>query len=427
MLLDKLIKSQLIKNILTLMSGTVIAQGVSILTSPILTRLYSPEDFGILAVYGAIVSLIAVASTGRYELAIVLPEKEEDSINIIALSLIISFLLSLLTLIIIIAFSKEIIYYFELDVLNIWIYTIPIPIFLTGIYQSFNYWLNRNKKFKDLAKIKVSQSLLVTAMNLYFGFLGLAGDGQILSSLIGQFIATLIIIKIVFDSDKDKMKNISWNLIKENAIKYKDFPKINLLHSFIDILQTSTITLFMSNMFSSYSLGLYSFSRRILKVPTELISSSISDVYYQKISDVYNNKEDLYELVKTTILRLSIIFFPIFIIGGIFLPQIFKIVFGHKWENAGLYSQILIPWILLNAIASPISQVPLIIKKQKSGFYFGLLYNLSIVLSLFITGYITNGDMILSLLAMSLSASVVLIFYILWILSISKLNNKNNE
>lgn len=413
------LKSELLKNILALMSGTLLSQGISIATSPILTRLYSPKDFGVFAIYGAFVSIIAVASTGRYELAIVLPEKDEDSINIIALSVLISLLLSILSLFFVLIFGENILSFFNTYELKYWIYSIPIPIFLTGVYQSFNYWLNRNRKFKDLAKVRFFQSILITIANLYLGFIGLGFNGQILANLLGQFIGTCILIWLFLSIDAEKLKLISIKSIKQNAIKYKDFPKINLLHSFIDILQSSSITLFMGNIFSSHSLGLYSFSRRILKTPMELISNSMTDVYYQKISETFTKGDDLHLLVKNTIIRLCYLFIPIFVILGLFSREIFSFVFGYKWENAGLYAQILIPWILLNAISSPISQVPLIINKQKMGFYFGIVYNVSIVLSLFVTAYLSK-DIINSLCAMSFSASIVLIFYIIWILRISK-------
>ena len=94
-------KSEFSRNVLTLMTGTTIAQAIPIAISPILTRIYAPEDFGMFALYMSVASIISVIATGRYELAIMLPKKDEDAVNIVALSIIISFFVSFISLLIV--------------------------------------------------------------------------------------------------------------------------------------------------------------------------------------------------------------------------------------------------------------------------------------------------------------------------------------
>ena len=101
-------KSEFSRNVLTLMTGTTIAQAIPIAISTILTRIYTPEDFGIFALYMSIASMIAVVATGRYELAIMLPKKDEDAVSIVALSIIISFFVSFIALLIVSIFNTEI-------------------------------------------------------------------------------------------------------------------------------------------------------------------------------------------------------------------------------------------------------------------------------------------------------------------------------
>ena len=114
------------RNVLTLMTGTTIAQAIPIAISPILTRIYTPEDFGVFALYMSIASIIAVLATGRYELAIMLPKKDEDAVNIVALSIIIAFFVSLISFLIVFIFNTQITNLLGNPEISNWLYFIPI-------------------------------------------------------------------------------------------------------------------------------------------------------------------------------------------------------------------------------------------------------------------------------------------------------------
>jgi len=159
-------KSEFSRNVLTLMTGTTIAQAIPIAISPILTRIYTPEDFGVFALYMSIASIVAVVATGRYELAIMLPKKDEDALNIIALSMIIAFFVSFITFLIVFLFNAQITSLLGNPEISNWLYFIPITVLLTGIYQSFNYWSNRKKQYRRLATSRVIQSGTTATTNL---------------------------------------------------------------------------------------------------------------------------------------------------------------------------------------------------------------------------------------------------------------------
>ena len=148
-------KSEFTRNVLTLMTGTTIAQAIPIAISPILTRIYTPEDFGIFALYISIASILSLIATGRYELAIMLPTKDKDAVNIVALSLFISFFVSFIALLIVSIFNTQITSLLGNPDISSWLYFIPLTVLFTGIYQSFNYWSNRKKSIKDWLQVKL--------------------------------------------------------------------------------------------------------------------------------------------------------------------------------------------------------------------------------------------------------------------------------
>ena len=110
---------------------------------------------------------------------------------------------------------------------------------------------------------------------------------------------------------------------------------------------------------------------------------------------------------------------PLFLIIIIFAPEIFAIFFGKSWREAGVYAQILSPWIFLNFIVSPISQIPIIVHKQRSGLAIGMVYNLSIFMPLLLTSYL-NKSIIIGLCSVSICASIVLLYYAYWVYKISQ-------
>jgi O-antigen/teichoic acid export membrane protein len=194
-------KSDFSRNVLTLMTGTTIAQAIPIAISPILTRIYSPEDFGIFALYMSIVSIIATMATGRYELAIMLPKKDEDTLNIMALSIIIVFFVSFLTFLIVFFFNAQITDFLGNTAISYWLYLVPISVLLTGVYQSLNYWFNRKKVYKTLAKNRIIQSSTTSITNLSLGFAGVGSSGLILSSVFGQGVVTALLSKFFFKNN----------------------------------------------------------------------------------------------------------------------------------------------------------------------------------------------------------------------------------
>ena len=143
-------KSEFNRNILTLLTGTTIAQAIPIAISPILTRIYTPEDFGIFAIFLAITLIIGSIANGRYELAIMIPKKDEDAINIFALGFIITTSISLLLLVLVLIFQRYFIFLLKNEEIGVWLYFVPISVFFFGIFNILNYFNNRKKNYKDI-------------------------------------------------------------------------------------------------------------------------------------------------------------------------------------------------------------------------------------------------------------------------------------
>lgn len=415
----RLLKGGFLRNVLTLMTGTAIAQAIPLFITPILARLYTPADFGLLALYMSLVSMIGVIITGRYELAVMLPEKDEDAVNIGVLSLSIAVVISALTLLVVWYFNTSIAHLLNNSAISKWLYLIPIAVLTIGLSQVLNYWSTRRNQYRRLAVSRVAQSVSNGGINLGQGFAHMGVSGLIVGNLVGQLFSALVLLWQAWPDFLKYKSSIRWERMAHNAKVYQDFPKVNSFHAFVDILQSSGIVFIITTVFGSVVLGFYSFTLRVLQAPLGLLGASVSQVFFQKASETYKNGGDLQALVKKTIISLSALALPIFITLGFFAPALFAIVFGKQWREAGIYAQILAPWLFLNFIVSPVSQVPIIVGEQKKSFIFSIIGNTMILLSVIYGGFIVH-NIKTGFYVLSCSIIFYYIFIIQWIFKISK-------
>lgn len=401
-------KSEFSRNVFTLMMGTTIAQAIPIAISPILTRLYTPEDFGIFALYMSIASIISVAATARYELAVMLPKKDDDAINIVALSLIISFFISCITFLIVFIFNDQITNLLGNPGISNWLYFIPITVLLTGICQSFNYWLNRKKRYKMLAKNRVVQSATTATANLGIGFGKFGASGLIVGNVFGQLIATSLLSMTIWKEDKNRVNDLK--KIKMIALikKYRKFPKYNLPNAIIDGFRLSSINILIAKFFTTDTLGQFSLAWKIVQMPLGLIGGSLSQVFFQKVSSA--NKSDLHKILLRFLIKTSIVAVPIFLVIYLFAVDIFKFAFGEKWELAGQSASTMAPWLLINFLTSPIANVFIVLNKQEIVMFVSVIYMLLPIGILF---FFNTIGFIKILNIITFTMSLILIFYIL--------------
>ncbi len=404
------------------MTGTTIAQAIPIAISPILTRLYSPADFGVLALYISIASLLSVVATGRYELAIMLPRKESDAFNIVVLSFAIAILISLIALVIILIFNKKIALLLDSPDIANWLYFIPLTILLTGFYQSLNYWSNKKKHYQLIAKSKISQSATIGVANVAIGFSNYTYGGLIIGGLLGQLVSTSILGKELWKNDRNYFQKVKKNKIYALAKKYKKFPLINSFHAFINILKENSVNIFIGIKYSQSTLGYYFFMLRIMKLPAGLLGSSIAQVFYREASEQYNKEKDIRNLVLQLMRKLFLIATVPITILYLFSPDLFRIFFGEEWSIAGKYAQAITPYILFHFVASPMGMIPLIVNKQEKAFFWGLFESILFV-SIFVLGYIVYDDLQTTLHVLSLVMALYFIVYFTWIYKLSKGGN----
>jgi len=407
-------KSEFGRNVLTLMTGTTIAQAIPIAISPILTRLYTPKDFGILALFVVITSIFGSIANGRYELAIMLPKKDEDAINLMALGFVINIFLTITIFIIILLFDSIILALLGNSDIKPWLYLIPITIFLIGCFNLLRFFNNRKKLYKDLAKVNVYKSIGMVIVQLFLGFLKAGAIGLISGQIFSQLVSNA---KLFFNIKSlnlfIKVKKIKMIKMIALAKKYKKFPLYNLPNALIDGFRLSMINILIGKFFSISTLGQFSLAWRITQVPSSLIGNSISQVFFQKVSSSKNS--DLQKIAKNFILKASFIATPLFLVIYLFAEPIFTFVFGKEWQKAGAVASILAPWLFLNFLTSPLSTIFIKLEKQQVLLIFGLFYAFVPVLILYYYhfSFLEAIELITFAMSLMLLIFIALLFYLL--------------
>ncbi|NML55995.1 oligosaccharide flippase family protein [Chryseobacterium cheonjiense] len=351
--LQGVLRSSSITSSLKLMIGTGISQFVPVLFSPLLARIYSPVNFGDLAIFMAFSVIIGMCASGMYEFAIVLPEKDYDAINIVKLITLISLSISCLCEAVFLILS----FFIELDTFY---HLIPFSIFFTTCYNILSYWYNRTKKYKKLNFVRILQSVIIVSgsfifynheYGLIYGFL-----------LGGLFCCLMFLLNFLI-----YFRSINIREIKSLAITYKKFPLLILPSSMMNTISSYAPVFFIKKFYSSSTLGSYSISNRVLTAPISVISTAIGQVYFKNLSDYYNEGKS--DLIKKTFLNstyiLSLIsifiFLPLFFLG----KELTVFVFGNAWKEAGEFIGIIALASMIKFVVSPLSTI-LIVKKELS-------------------------------------------------------------
>lgn len=367
------------------MTGTTIAQAIPVVVSPLLTRLYSPEDFGAFALYLAIASIAAVVVTGRYEMAIILPKKESDAYHLVVLSVMLAAIASSFFFVCIIFFKPSIEMIFGWKGDNFWMYWLPLSVFFMAVYQSLNYLCNREGRYKQMALSRIFQSSSMTSIHLVSGCLKVGSVGLIAGQIIGQISAACIMAYMMFVKVRRATPGVRKRKLFALIKKYSNFPKYLILAHGFNTASAQSPVIFLSAIFGSGSAGFYVLIQRVIGAPMVIVAGAVGDVFRHEASQEYAKTGNCKKIYKSSFLRLLIISIVPFSIFALFAPQLFVLVFGEAWRLSGEYAQILTPMFFLQFLTSPLSTMFMIAQKQK----FDLIWQtvlFGLILSAFLIG-----------------------------------------
>ena len=371
--------------------GGIVMQSMSIVSLPVLTRLFSPEAFGFQGVFLSVISMLAVAASLRYELAIMLPSDEEEASNITALSIVILLLFCVLTALFTLFAGDRILARMGIGEARGWIWLIPAGVFLSGYANILNYRFLRRKEFSLLSGVRIAGKTGQVVPAIGFGFLGLASGGMLLiASLLEWVVQSLLFTLYFVRRSGERIRLFQPRALLEAAKKYSRFPLYNTGSSLLNMVSLSIPTLLIAAFFGLRAGGLYTRALALVQVPAFMLGSSIRDVFFQRASAMYAAGEDLVGFADSMVERLTALILLPMCMTALIGPEVFVVVAGGDWYDAGVYSGLLAPWIYCSFLAYPLSVLLLVRGLQHIDLLYNILFLASRVAVLFIGGAVLH-------------------------------------
>jgi len=353
------------RNVGVLAGGTALGQTIAVLTSPILTRLYTPKDFGVLAVYTSILGIVSVIASLRYELAIPLPEKDEDAANLLALSIGIVVFMGLLASVVTWLLGAQIVSWTNISALRPYLWLLPVGVVMVGIYQVLNYWAVRKQAFTQIARTKLNQGAGLAIAQIGLGLLKSGPLGLLIGRIVGQAAGITTLAMLAYKKDKKALKAISPSQVRYMFARYRRFPLFSSGAALINALGLQLPVLLLSGLYGAQVVGQFMLVQRVFGLPLTFLGTSVSKVYLSQAAqkartDVQGLQKLFYAVAKKMAVLGSV---PTIILVGVG-PSLFPLVFGIEWREAGVYAQIMAVTFLSAFVTIPLSYTFSVLERQ---------------------------------------------------------------
>lgn len=408
----RILQGGFINNVLLLVGGTAFSQFLLLVTVPLITRLYSPEDFGVWSIIRSLGLIFATVSSFRYELSIVIPEEDREAANLFLGCILITVFMTGVSTLVTSLWGSQLATWMSADTLIPWLWVLPLTLFMTGLYQIGNYWSTRSNQFIHLASSRIAQSLVMVAIQIAAAkVLGGSASGLIWGAVIGQAVAVVILLSVIGFKDGERIAQaFSLSGIKKGLSKHRNFPLYVAPYGVAGMLQQQVQTLLLAKYASTQIVGLYSLANSIVRLPVGLIASALNQAFFPKAAQglregklvVFINQILNFLVFSTTPL------FALFIFNA---KEIFIIVFGQKWGQASSFGILLsIPAFIL-IYTSWIDRIYDVLGKQRLALTLEVIYDVVSVASFGLMMAVFKD----SLLAVGVSSVICLVYNFIWL------------
>lgn len=399
--------------------GTAAGQLIAAASSPILSRLYSPNDFGVLAVYASILSVITAIASLRFEIAIPLPEKDEEAIKLLGLSLLCIVVMTGVSAAALYILCDVLLAWLKAENIRNYLWLLPIGLFFSGLYQALSFWCIRKEEFAAVARTKFVQSLSAVIVQLSMSLMTTGPLGLIVGQIVGLSSGANIFIRSI----KQRWHLFSEIKIKDlldTAQKYSNFFKYESPQVLINVIGQNIPQLMLATSFGITLSGFYLMAQKILGYPIALVGNSFRQVFYQK-AVIASRDGKLYQLACRSTKNLSLLISLPLLLAIIVSPDLFSIIFGDSWRKAGEYARYIAIWSAMGIANIPANTIIPILGIQRLYLIFEIIYFLTRVAIAGTAVSIGSDDLAIILIAATgVIFNVALIFGVLHIAKLQK-------
>lgn len=356
--IGRLIGDGVARDVIRLVSGTLAGRLIAIAAMPIITRLYSPADFALLATYLGIISLVSVAACLRLDIAIPVAKEQEDAANLLVLSLLASGTFSLLALGLVLIMPGKLAGLLGQPLIAPWLWLVPVGILFSSSYSALQWWATRAKRFGSIAITRITQAAMGAFTTLSLGFAGLAPFGLLLGNLLNASAGSLRLLLDMLRRDRGILALPSSTGLLATLRRYRRFPLFSMPEALVNTAGLQLPVLMIAAL-AGREAGYLLLAQQVMAIPMSLLGSSVAQVYVSR-SPQKLSEGRLTEFTLETMSRLAAVALGPVILLGCVAPFAFVHIFGAEWARSGEIMRWMAPWMALQFITSPVSTVMLV-------------------------------------------------------------------
>ncbi|WP_337245968.1 oligosaccharide flippase family protein [Luteimonas sp. gir] len=366
--------SQVFKGMLTLVAGAGAARLIGLASIPLLSRIYSPEDFGVLSIYAALIAILAPTLTLRYALAIPLPRHDSTALNIFRLSLALIFVNASLLTCVLCLFAPELLRLLSMESLVPWWWMIALGAAGSATYELLTMWAARRRSYRIIARTQFVQSAIGETVKITLGLMGAKPLGLLFGHMFAQAGGiTSLARSFRQDIPLGRLLAPRKGQLRKVAALYSDYPSFRLASQVLMIFAVQAPVMLMAAFYDAGSAGQLGLATMAVTLPANLLGESMAKAYYAEISAIGSkNPGRIRKLTFQVIKRLLVLSAPPTLVLFFSGPYLFPWILGPEWETAGTFISILSIYLVFQFIQKPVSYLMFVFKEQRSLLYLNI-------------------------------------------------------
>lgn len=405
--------STFIRQVLVVASGTAGAQILTMLFSPLITRLYGPEAFGLLGTFQALVLVLIPAAALAYPIAVVLPKSDTEASGLMKLSLFSTLGMSILALLLLLLGGDRLLQALNMQKLGGFIYLVPLAMLFAGGLQIIKQWVIRKQLFGALARTTFTQSLLINSLKTGAGFINPLAAVLVVLATLAHCLHAMV---LWFNLKPGQKPGGSHLPLTQLAYHYRDFPFYRAPQQVVNALSQSTPVLFLAAFFGPAAAGFYTLTKTVMALPAALLAKSVGDVFFPRITQAVHNNEPVQKLLTKATLALAALGLVPFAVIAAFGPWLFALVFGEEWHVAGEYARWMSLWLYFAFLNRPaVAAIPAL--GVQGWFLFYEVSSLLLRIAAIALAYWLYNDDLLAIIAFSVAGMLlnILLITAVWV------------
>ncbi|SCF01289.1 lipopolysaccharide biosynthesis protein [Micromonospora marina] len=354
------------RGVVGIAAGSAGGQLLALAAAPLLTRLYRPADFGVLAVVAALVVTVGTVAALRFEMAVPLPEREEDARALVRLGLAAATGTAVLGTVVVLLTRDRVASWFGQPELAHWLWVVPFSAAAMGVVLVLNQFAVRHRRYGAIGRRNLFQSLTVVVTQIVAGVTGLRPGGLALGFGFGQLAAAAVLLRdvrrrgaIAARGDRRPPR------LPAVARRYRRFPLLLAPSGLLNVLGTQLPVLLIASWYGSAVAGWLGLTQRVIAVPAALVASAVAQVYLGEVARIAREQPRRGRRVfLDASRRLALIAGPGALLVLVGAPAAFNLVFGPQWDSSGAYAQALAVFMAAQIVVSPLSQTLVVFERQ---------------------------------------------------------------